>query len=67
VVECTDDMSHNRESLLEFALDSFSTDDDEELLIDASQIMYTHYQIVNTPKHGGSIPGHRVVHQELSH
>jgi hypothetical protein len=62
-------MSRNHESLLEFALDSSSFDDDEELLIGASQIMYTHFQTINTMKHGGSVPGHRVVHnkRELCH
>jgi hypothetical protein len=62
-------MSRNRESLLEFALDSSSFDDDEELLIGASQIMYTHFQTINTMKHGGSVPGHRVVRhkRELCH
>jgi hypothetical protein len=69
VVECTDNMSRNHESLLEFALDSSLLDDDEELLIGASQILYTHYQTVNMPKHGGSVPGHRVVRRkrELGH
>jgi hypothetical protein len=32
-----------------------------QMLIGTSQIMYTHYQIINMPKQGGSIPGHRVV------
>jgi hypothetical protein len=54
-------MSHKRESLLELTMDSSSSDDDEELLIGASQIMYTHYQIMNMLKHGSSVPGHRVV------
>jgi hypothetical protein len=57
-------MSHHRESLLELALDSSSSDDEEELLIGASQIMYTHYQTINTPKHGGSVPGHRIVRRK---
>jgi hypothetical protein len=42
-------------------MDSSSSDDDKELLIGASQIMYTHYQIMNMLKHGSSVPGHRVV------
>jgi hypothetical protein len=62
-------MSRNRESLLELVLDSSSSDDDEELLIGASQIIYTHFQIINTPKHGGSLHGYRIVHRkrELGH
>jgi hypothetical protein len=62
-------MSRNRESLLELVLDSSSSDDDEELLIGASQIIYPHFQIINTPKHGGSLHGYRIVHRkrELGH
>jgi hypothetical protein len=62
-------MSRNRESLLELVLDSSSSDDDEELLIGASQIIYTHFQIINTSKHGGSVHGYRIVHRkrELGH
>jgi hypothetical protein len=54
-------MSHNRQSLLVLPLDSPSSDDNEDLLIGTSQIMYTHYQTMNTSKHGGSVPEHRVV------
>jgi hypothetical protein len=55
--------------MLEFALDFSSSDDDEELLIGTSQIMCTHYQTVNTLKHGGFVPGYRVVRRkrELGH
>jgi hypothetical protein len=45
-------------------MDSSSSDDNEELLIGASQILYTHYQTMNMPKHGGSVPRHRVVHRK---
>jgi hypothetical protein len=48
-------MTHNHQSLLELALDSPSSDDDEELIISTSQILYTHYQTMNTRKHGGSV------------
>jgi hypothetical protein len=57
-------MSHKRESLLELTMDSSSFDDDEELLIGASQMMYTHYQTMNMSKHGGFVPGHRVVRRK---
>jgi hypothetical protein len=53
-------MSNHRKSLLELALDSSSSDDEGDLLIDESQIMYTHYDPVNMPRHGGSVPGHSV-------
>jgi hypothetical protein len=57
-------MTHNRQSLLELASDSSSSNDDQELIISMSQIMYTHYQTMNTAKHGGLIPGHRVVRRK---
>jgi hypothetical protein len=37
-------MSHNRQSLLDLALDSSSSDDDEDLLIGTSQI----YTLITT-------------------
>jgi hypothetical protein len=54
-------MSHNRQSLLVLPLDSPSSDDNEDLLIGTSQIMYTHYQTINTSKHSGCVLEHRVV------
>jgi hypothetical protein len=61
-VSCS--MSHKHESLLELSMDSSSSDNDEELLIGTSQILYTHYQTMNIPKHGGLVLGHRVVHRK---
>jgi hypothetical protein len=55
-------MSKHRESLLDLAIESSSSDDD--FLIGASEIMYTHYQSCNKPKHGGSVPGHKVVRRK---
>ena len=53
-------MNHHRESLLNQALDSSSSDDDD-FVISSAQIMYSHYQSIDKPKHGGSVPGHKVV------
>jgi hypothetical protein len=57
-------MRRNCQSLLQVALESSSSDDDDELLIGVLEIMYTHYQSIHMPKHGGSVPGHRVICRE---
>jgi hypothetical protein len=56
-------------SLLNHVVDDSSSDDEDNFFSVSTEIICTHYRSLDTPKHDGSIPGHRVVHRkrEIGH
>jgi len=51
-----------RPSLLQSLLDDSSSDDEDELILSAAEIVQSHSQCA--PKHGGSVPGHAVLYRD---
>lgn len=52
---------NRRRNLVKFVLDEDSSDDDEEFIFTAAQLIHQQYMNDQREKHGGSVFGHQVV------